>query len=246
VDACRRLLAGGEELEARVVVDSAPILERALAARTRRGFIGKNTCFIHPEKGSFFLLAEILLTLPLPADQPARVDVQHRGPDGGCGSCKRCQVHCPTGALNEAYQLDAKRCLSYWTIEHRGPVPEEFWPYLADYLFGCDICQLVCPYNRGAVVTSRTDLVRLGDLPSLLAIVTMDQASYVRWFGGTPMTRAKREGLQRNALIAMVVTNDGRLEEALASVTTESHPVLIETKRQASARRARCVPLPEP
>jgi epoxyqueuosine reductase len=199
----------------RVVTDSAPLLERSLAAKSGGGFIGKNTCFIDPEAGSFFLLGELLTTLPLPTAEAEPIDPAKRSVRGGCGPCRRCQVHCPTGALNQDYTLDANQCLAYWTIEHRGTIPERFWPWLELYVFGCDICQLVCPYNRKANPSAGRDLARLKETPPLFAIATMTQEDYERMFAGTPMTRAKRGGLMRNALIAMTVTKDPRLEEAL-------------------------------
>ncbi len=217
----------------RVVVDSAPLLERAMAARGGHGFIGKNTCFIEPKRGSFFLLAEILTSLELPVGDVASVDPGQRGEKGGCGTCKRCQVHCPTGALDQEYRLDANKCLAYWTIENRGEIPEAFWPWLKHYVFGCDICQLVCPYNRAAAPLADSDLLRIPATPDLHVVATMDAATYERMFGGTPMTRAKREGLMRNALIAMKVTGHPRLAEAVAHVeATEASPMLKGTLAQ--------------
>ncbi len=225
------------DLKARVLVDSAPVLERALANRTTKGFIGKNTCFIHPELGSMFLLSEIMFDQYLLApDEKERVDPMQRSSAGGCGSCKRCQVYCPTGALDEAYSLDARKCLAYWTIEHRGPIPEEFWPWVKIYLFGCDICQLAFPYNRAQTTTREPSLLTAAEVDPF-AIATMDQAYYVATFGGSPATRAKRSGLRRNALIALSEWNDPRLEEALASVVEGDEEVLHQTVQQIRARR---------
>lgn len=219
----------------RVVVDSAPILERALAVRGSKGFIGKNTCFIDSEQGSFFLLGEILTSFELPLTENGRENSQSPTRDGGCGSCRRCQTHCPTGALDEAYQLDARKCLSYWTIEHRGPIPTAFWPWLRLYYYGCDICQLACPFNRQAgKATAPADLVRISEPPDLFTVATMSQAEYERLFGGTPMTRAKRPGLMRNALIAMTVTGDSRLNDAiiLASERADGDATIAATIAQ--------------
>lgn len=217
----------------RVVVDSAPILERALAARGGRGFIGKNTCFIDPNRGSFFLLAEILTSVELPRGDFAPVDPGKRGERGGCGTCKRCQVHCPTGALDQDYRIDANKCLAYWTIENRGEIPEAYWPWLKHYVFGCDICQLVCPYNRRAGKSTEEALVRVPATPDLFQVATMDAPFYERRFGGTPMTRAKREGLMRNALIAMTVTKDARLQDAVRHIREkETSPMLMTTVSQ--------------
>jgi epoxyqueuosine reductase len=212
----------------RVVVDTAPLLERALADKTLQGFIGKNTCYIHPTEGSFLLLAEILTTAALPTDQKIEVDPFEHRPEGGCGICDRCQVACPTGALAQDYSLDASLCLSYWTIEHRGTIPEKFWPWLAQYYFGCDLCQLACPYNKPSRRTLPSSIEERV-YPSLFDVATMDQKAYEKYFGGTPLTRAKRNGLRRNALIAMTVTADTRLREALAAAVTDAEPPIGET-----------------
>lgn len=229
-------LSGNERAEGRSLVDSAPILERALAARTQSGFIGKNTCYIHPQYGSFLLLAEILVNFALPADKPASVQADKRDANaGGCGSCKRCQVHCPTGALSTDYRIDARKCLAYWTIEHRGAIPEEFWPHLDKYWFGCDICQNVCPYNRGDALPPPMQ-PKLPPNISLYEVATMDQIYYERIFGGTPMTRAKLDGLKRNALIAMAVTHHQQLDSALTHAGQDASPVLRETAATIKAR----------
>ncbi len=180
----------------RPYVDTGPILERELAARAGLGAIGKNTQLLHPEGGSWFLLGELLLTLDLEPDPPV-ADL--------CGSCTRCLEACPTGALPEAYRLDSRRCISYWTIEHRGPVPEAVRPLLGEWVFGCDVCQEVCPWNA-EVAPADEPLLRLPaarrglDLAGLLRLRRDD---YVERFRGSPMKRAKRSGLQRNAALAM-------------------------------------------
>jgi len=224
--------------QSRVTVDSAPILERALADKTTAGFIGKNTCYIHPEQGSLLLLAEILVDVVLPPDDKIPVDPTQRQSRGGCGTCKRCQVHCPTGALSVDYQIDARRCISYWTIEHRGTIPEEFWPQLGEYFFGCDICQNVCPYNRGVEISDGNvpmRLPRIADLPPLAEVATMDQAYYERVFGGTPLTRAKRDGLRRNALIGMYVRQDAQLAAVIVQLNSDTSPVIHATLQQIKA-----------
>ena len=213
----------------RVLVDSAPILERAVASQTGKGFIGKNTCFISPTLGSFVLLAEILTTIEPGAPKPKVIDSKIRTKEGGCGSCQRCQVHCPTGALDSAWNLDARKCLSYWTIEHRGVIPEDFWPWLGTYWFGCDICQLVCPWNRKAEVTTEVELRRLTSDLDLADVAMMSQEFYETTFGGSPMTRAKREGLRRNAMIAMAVTGHKQLKAALDLADADDTLMLRET-----------------
>jgi epoxyqueuosine reductase len=176
----------------RVGLDTSPILERDLARRAGVGWVGKNTMLIHPRQGSYFLLGEILLTLSLEPDPPI---------EDLCGSCTACLEACPTGALPEPYRLDSRRCISYLTIEHRGALPEGAEGSLAGWVFGCDLCQEACPWNRKAppverpeaeVLTSRRGL-RLVDL------LSMDRAAYTETFRGSPLKRAKFEGLRRNA-----------------------------------------------
>jgi len=220
----------------RVLVDSAPMLERALSARFSGGFIGKNTMYIHSQLGSFTLLAELLTSLELPFDldqgQPGAISRK----DGGCGTCRRCQVHCPTGALQVDYTLDANLCLAYWTIEHRGTIPVKFWPWLQYFVFGCDICQNVCPYNRQpqAPPYDHQDLLRVKAEMDLFSVATMSQLQYEQWFGGTPLTRAKRSGLMRNALIAMYVTQNPDLQKAVTTLThsIETPEVVQQTLKQ--------------
>jgi epoxyqueuosine reductase len=218
----KKLRIHSPEIRSRVFVDSGPFLEKALATKSQKGFIGKNSLFIHPELGSYFSMVEIFIDEKVVYDKKESVDPSARSSLGGCGSCKRCQTHCPTGALSEDYVLDARKCISYWTIEHRGPVPKEFWPYFKQYVFGCDICQLACPYNRGASLTEKT-YAQLGAHVNLFEIATMGQDFYEKTFGGTPLTRAKKEGLQRNALIALFVTKDPRLEEAVSFLEKNRH-----------------------
>ena len=225
--------------EWRITVDSAPLLERALAANSGGGFIGKNTCLIHPQKGSFFLLGELITSWNPGVEPVEQVASRHqpRTPAGGCGTCRRCQVHCPTGALDKDYTIDARKCLSWMTIENRGLIDETYWPWVGQYMYGCDICQLVCPYNRGAQVTGEAqDLVKMDPKLDLFAIATMDQGFYELTFGGTPMTRAKIHGLKRNALIAMYVRNDERLEKALAHNETHESAMVTGTVRQIRTR----------
>lgn len=188
---------------ARIGVDTSAILERDLGAAAGIGWIGKNTMLIHPVEGSWFLIGEILLTLELEPDQPMA---------DRCGTCTRCLDACPTGALPEAYRLDANRCISYWTIEHRGEFPAHVPALLGDWVFGCDVCQDVCPWNRKpeavdvpefALPEARREL----DLAGLLGLSRED---YVERFRGSPMKRAKLEGLQRNA--SAVVENRRRRE----------------------------------
>jgi epoxyqueuosine reductase len=199
-------------------VDTAPVLERALASH-QAGFIGKNTCFISPKFGSALLIGEIFFDQPFEVETKPAVDPNVRTKQGGCGTCRRCQVHCPTGALSQDYKLDPSRCLSYWTIEHRDIVPIEFWPHFAKFWYGCDICQNVCPYNRRTETISASVLERrfVADF-ELAQVAAMDQSFYEQNFGGTPMVRAKIEGLRRNALIAMVAIGDPQLDNTISKI----------------------------
>lgn len=226
----------------RVTVDTAPLLEKALAEKSQLGFQGKNTLYIHPEFGSFLLLAEILCTAELPEDKKIPIDPTEHTPLGGCGKCDRCQVSCPTGALGESYVLDANLCLAYWTIEHRGPIPEKFWPHLGEYYFGCDLCQLVCPYNKPRPRAELPSSLQPRTFPSLFETAIMSQAQYEKYFGGTPLTRAKRNGLRRNALIAMTVTDDPRLPQAMTLAALDPGSPVGETLDQI--RRYVSFPIP--
>lgn len=180
----------------RVCVDTAPLLERELAARAGLGAVGKNSMLLHPEAGSWFLLGELLLTVELAPDTPF-ADL--------CGDCTRCLDACPTGALPAPYRLDANRCLSYWTIEHRGEIAEEVRPQLRDWVFGCDVCQEVCPWNARARPVAAPEFAvpegrRSLDLAGLLAL---DPEAYRERLRGSPLKRAKLEGLRRNAALTL-------------------------------------------
>ena len=204
-----RALAGrieklaGRELRARSFVDAVPLLERAAAARAGIGFFGKNTNLLQPQAGSWFFLAEILVDMELPAED-CEVKVS-------CGSCRRCLNACPTDAFAGPYNLDSRRCISYLTIENRGAIPHDLREGLGEWIFGCDICQDVCPFNRFSSDTLWPDLrpeagvgPRL-DLVEVLSIATDEEFRFR--FKGTPLTRPKRRGLLRNA--AVVAANVG-------------------------------------
>lgn len=227
------LKARNPELKGRVVVDSAPVLERALASKTFDGFIGKNTFYIHKTLGSYLLLGEILLDQLGDADERKPFESAIKTEGEGCGACKQCQVHCPTGALNHDYEIDSSKCLSYWTIEHRGLVPLKFWRWFEHYYFGCDICQKVCPYNIQLKEKTLPQAIPIRQYPELYEIATMGQSEYEKYFAGTPMTRAKKDGLRRNALIAMVVKKDPKLSEVLALCAKDPNEILRGTAQQA-------------
>lgn len=210
VDSIERAL--GRAVEARSLVDTARIVDRAVAARSGSGWYGKNTMIIVPNHGSWVMLGEIILDVDLPADLPLAKN---------CGRCTICLDRCPTSAIVEPYRIDAPRCISYLTIEERGPIPHELRPLIGDYVFGCDTCQDVCPYTSAAQQTDDPDFVaRSPDnaFPSLELLATMDEAAFRRTFGGTPVTRAKRRGMARNAAIALGNSHDERAEPILTEM----------------------------
>lgn len=182
--------------ETRVYVDTGPVLERALAARAGLGVAGKNTCLLSRD-GSYFLLGEIFLTLDLAPDEPL-TDL--------CGRCTRCLEACPTGALPEPFRLDANRCISYWTIEHRGAMPRDVREGIGTWVFGCDVCQEVCPWNiRESGEADEPDFhlpERRREL-GLVQLLALGPDEYRERFRGNAMQRARLEGLKRNAATAM-------------------------------------------
>ena len=185
-----------EPFEACRYVDTGPVQERVYAQYAGLGWIGKNTCLINPEIGSWIFLGEIITTLDLEPDTQGLEQ---------CGSCTRCLDACPTGALVEPGVLDSARCLSYLTIEHRGDVPEEYHGAIGTHVYGCDICQEVCPYNQPAPTSDATPWQpRPGlDLPRLVELSNRSDDELRTLVKGTPMTRAKVAGLRRNLDIAM-------------------------------------------
>jgi len=211
-----RLHAEFGDFESRGYVDTGPVVERALAVAAGLGWTGKNTCLIHPRLGSFGFLAVLLTSLRV--SEGAR----EQGSEGAgqknssstlvpdrCGTCRRCIEACPTNALDVPYQMDARRCISYLTIEHKGPVAEELMPGMGHQVFGCDICQDVCPWNgkaarNGPIVVDaelepRPELVN----PALDWLGSLDEKSFEREFNGSPVRRAGFQGLKRNVAIAM-------------------------------------------
>jgi epoxyqueuosine reductase len=186
--------AGGPSVSSRAAVDTSAVLERDLAARAGLGWIGKNTNLIAVGTGSYFFIGTVLTTAALVADGPA---ADH------CGTCTACLDACPTDAFVEPWVLDARRCLAYLTIEHRGDVPDEWKPSMGDWLFGCDVCQEVCPWNRKAPAARESALAPSAPLPSLTALLEMDDAAFRARFRGSAMSRAKRAGLARNAALML-------------------------------------------
>lgn len=187
------------EFESRAYVDTGPIVERSLAVAAGLGWTGKNTCLIHPKFGSWAFLGVLVTSLEVDKDEP-----QLTVPDR-CGSCRRCIEACPTDALTEPYRMDATRCIAYLTIEQKGPLDEALMPDIGRQVFGCDICQDVCPWNRKAPVSVDPELEARPELvnPTLEWLAAMDEAAFERTFNGSPVRRAGFNGLRRNVAVAM-------------------------------------------
>jgi epoxyqueuosine reductase len=185
----------GRELTAKCVVDSTPLLERDLARRAGLGWFGKNTLLINPDQGSFLLLGALLVDLDLPADAPFAAD--------RCGRCTRCLDACPTQAFVAPRVLDARRCIAYLTIELRGPIPLDLRAAIGELLFGCDICQDVCPWNERFAADADPALAdTLGALDPLDALA-MNENTFTERFANSPIARATRAGLARTAAVVL-------------------------------------------
>lgn len=204
----------------RGVVDTAPLLEREFAQLAGLGWIGKNTLLLHREQGSYFFLAALLTSVELQADAPFAA--QH------CGTCRACLDACPTQALVAPYQLDARRCISYLTIEHRGPIAPELREAMGDWLFGCDVCQDVCPWNRRAPVTPEEAFQPAeGRNPVPLAkLFSLDDSAFRARFRDTPLWRARRRGLLRNAAIVLGNQRDPAATEPLLRGLHDAEPLV--------------------
>ena len=191
-----RLHAAAGPLGYRVFSDSAPLMEVALAAQSGLGWRGKHTLLIHRDDGSFFFLGELLTDLPLPADAPV---------DAHCGRCTRCLDVCPTQAIVAPYQVDARRCISYLTIELAGAIPEPLRPLIGNRVYGCDDCQLVCPWNRFAVPTAEADFaVRHGlDDASLVSLFAWEADEFAQRMAGSPIYRIGHERWLRNLAVGL-------------------------------------------
>ena len=190
------------EFESRAYVDTGPVVERALATAAGLGWTGKNTCLIHPKLGSFGFLAVLLTSLePSPNDKRA----EHIVVADRCGTCRRCLDACPTGALIGPYQMDATKCISYLTIEHKGPIAADLMEGSGRQVFGCDICQDVCPWNRKAPISADPQLEPRAELvnPALEWLGSLDEKSFEQTFNGSPVRRAGFLGMRRNVAIAI-------------------------------------------
>ncbi len=213
--------------ESRAYVDTGPVVERSLATAAGLGWTAKNTCLIHPALGSFVFLAVLLTSLEAEPVQ-SKLTVPDR-----CGSCRRCIEACPTNALDAPYQMDATRCISYLTIEHRGPISPALMEGMGRQVFGCDICQDVCPWNRKAPIAVNPELEAREELvnPALAELASLDQKAFENKFNGSPVRRAGFEGLRRNIAIAM--GNSG--EPGFASLLRAWESAADEGLRTAAA-----------
>lgn len=203
-----------QPFEARICVDTAPLLERSLARQAGLGWIGKNTCLINQQQGSWFLLAEVLVSLELtPNPEP---------PPDRCGSCTRCIEACPTAAIvpdakNGGWTLDASACISYFTIELKGGIPETYRSQVGNNVFGCDICQDVCPWNRRAPETRAEEFFTIPDA-SLDDLLNLDAPEFRLRYERTPVSRARYSGFLRNVLVAAGNSGDQRLREPVLRI----------------------------
>jgi epoxyqueuosine reductase len=228
------------EFQSWAYVDTGPLVERAWASLAGVGWTGKNTCTLNQRLGSFFFLGVILTSLDLPAEARPVIAVDR------CGSCTRCIDACPTQALVEPYRMDASRCIAYLTIEKRGAIPEDLRSGIGRQVFGCDICQDVCPWNRKApiatdpVMEPRPELVN----PSLAWLAQMTEEEFGRVFYGSPVKRAKYAGLRRNVAIAMGNSGEQAFRPQLEQWAADEDQVLAETARWALAELNQSRPEP--
>jgi epoxyqueuosine reductase len=210
-----------QPLTYRAYVDTGPLLERELAQQASLGWIGKNTSLIHPQHGSYFFLGELLLSLDLETDEPSTAD--------RCGNCTACIEACPTGALVAPRTLDARRCISYLTIENRAAIPEPIRPLLGDRVFGCDVCQEVCPWNRRfARPTDQSAFKPLHPSLDLVTLLGLDESAFHARSRGTPLSRPRRRGLLRNAAVVLGNLGDPAAIPALEAARSDPDPLIAD------------------
>jgi epoxyqueuosine reductase len=214
--------------EYKICVDTAPLLERSYAREAGLGWIGKNTCLINQESGSWFFLGEILVSFEMASGTP---------PADRCGTCTRCIDACPTGAIVESadgrHEIEAARCISYFTIELRGPIPEEMRSSMGGHVFGCDICQDVCPWNRRAPRTAEESFEPRGVDTDLAQLAALDEAEFRSEFAGSPVKRAKYAGFLRNVAVAMGNSGLAEMREPLLRLAEAENPLVSEHARWA-------------
>ncbi|MCS6954387.1 MAG: tRNA epoxyqueuosine(34) reductase QueG [Bryobacteraceae bacterium] len=221
--------------EWKICVDTAPLLERALARRAGLGWIGKNTCLINQPQGSWFFLGELLVSLEIEPDCGP--------PPDRCGSCTRCIEACPTQAIvptgrpdGPAWALDSRLCISYFTIELRGPIPEERRPDVGRHVFGCDICQDVCPWNRKAPRSLEPAFQPAHAAPSLEELAELSEEDFRSRFGDTPVARARYRGFLRNVAVAMGNAGRSEFRPALERLAAHPDPLVAEHAQWALRR----------
>jgi len=228
-----RMRAAYGDFDYRVCVDTAPLLERSYARRAGLGWIGKNTCLINQEQGSWFLLGELLTSLAIEPDSP---------PPDRCGTCQRCIYSCPTEAIvprgDGSWTIDSRRCISYFTIELRNEIPLAQRPAMGTHLFGCDICQDVCPWNRRAPGTAEPAFAaRDGFLaPDIEEMARLTPEEFRARFAGTPVMRARYRGFLRNVAIAMGNARQEVFRPLLQPMSTSEDAVVAEAARWALAQ----------
>jgi len=219
-------LAADRKVTSLWYVDTGPVLERDLAQRAGLGFVGKHTNLISRKWGNWIFLAEILTTLELEPDAPEK---------NHCGSCTRCIAACPTNAITAPFQLDARKCISYLTIELKGSIPVELRPAIGNRIYGCDDCLAACPWNRfareGRLMKphARDDLAA----PDLMELLQLDEAGFKSRFAGTPMLRTKRRGVLRNVCVALGNVGDSAALPALEKAAQDKEPLIAEHARWA-------------
>ena len=211
-----------EPLRARYFVDDGPMNDRAAAERAGVGWFGKNTNILTPALGSWVFLAEVITNLDLRPDAPLKKT---------CGECVRCIPACPTGAIVAPYAIDNRKCISFLTIELRGAIPRDMRPLMGDWVFGCDLCQDVCPVNRKAAASREADFGKRRDFdaPELIPLLSLDADGFRRRFEGSPIRRAKLGGLKRNVCVALGNIGDRRAVPALAKALRSDDEALVRS-----------------
>jgi epoxyqueuosine reductase len=217
---------GGAATRSLWYADTGPILERDFAQRAGLGFVGKHTNLISRRLGNWIFLAEILTTLEIEPDAPEK---------NHCGTCTRCISACPTNAITAPFELDARRCISYLTIELKGAIPEEFRRAIGNRIYGCDDCLAVCPWNRFASEGNLMGSHRRADLrePDLLELLRLDDAGFREKFAGSPILRTKRRGFLRNVCVALGNTGGENALPALEKASNDKEPLIAEHARWA-------------
>ncbi|WP_310498505.1 tRNA epoxyqueuosine(34) reductase QueG [Sandarakinorhabdus sp.] len=225
----RWLVAAAPGNDVKVFVDTAPVMEKPLAAAAGLGWQGKHTNMVSRQHGSWLFLGAIYTTLDLPADAPHA---------DRCGSCTRCQTACPTDAFPAPYRLDARRCISYLTIEHKGPIPHEFRRPMGNRIYGCDDCLAVCPWNSFAAASRDMAFMPRAELtaPRLADLLALDDESFRAVFSGSPIKRIGRGRMVRNCLIAAGNSGDAALAGPVAALLDDPDPVIAEAAVWAMAQ----------